>query len=240
MWWGLAAQGAGTTAEAIGNAQGTSAIEAAWKKALGRQDGADDAVDDRTMAFLNGLSPDVLAGTSRSNEIAQRLHGSSQAVGKAVKAKAAKGGRNKLPPGGAQKLADVLRSQQGMDQIEARGGGFAAGVQDINNLAREFQGDRRRITSDAQLWQSLLPAELRTAGTKGGDWRGMGQMLQMGGEGFNNWQMSQPQNPGAPNQLASTPGVGGVQAAGTPWQQPAQWQMGQSMQPTYRDLFRGP
>jgi hypothetical protein len=239
MWWGLAAQGAGTGMEAIGNAQGASAIEAAWRKALGRQDEADSAVDARTMSFLDSLSPDVLAGTGRTNEVAARLHGSSQAVGKAIKARAARGGRNKLPAGGEQKLADILRNQQGMDAIEARGGGFGAGVQDISNMSRAFQGDRSRITRDAALWQTLLPYELRTAGTAGGVMRGLGQGLQMGGQAATNWAMSQPHSEAPPNQLASTPGVAGVQPAQPQWQQPAQWQMGQSMQPTYMDLFGG-
>lgn len=226
-------------AEGIGNAQGASAIESAWRSALRRQDEADGAVDARTMSFLNALSPDLLAGTGQSNEIASRLHGSSTAVSKAIKAKAAKGGRNKLPPGGDQKLADILRNQQGMDAIESRGGGFGAGVQDINNMARSFQGDRSRISRDAALWQTLLPYQLRTAGTKGGDWRGIGQGLQMAGDGLNSWAMSQPYTEAPPNQLASTPGVGGVQAAAPSWQQPAQWRMGQSMQPTYLDLWGG-
>lgn len=239
MWWELAAQGAGTMAEGIGNAQGASAIESAWRSALRRQDQADGAVDARTMSFLNALSPDLLAGTGQSNEIASRLHGSSQAVGKAVKAKAAKGGRNKLPAGGEQKLADILRNQQGMDAIESRGGGFGAGMQDIDNMSRAFQGDRSRIARDAALWQTLLPYQLRTAGTEGGVMRGLGQGLQMAGDGLNSWAMSQPAGEQPPNQLASTPGVGGVQAAAPSWQQPAQWQMGNNMVPTYGELFGG-
>jgi hypothetical protein len=217
MWWGLALQGAGQGAEAYGNAQGTKAIERAWRNALERQDRFDSQANARTLSFLDSLSPDVIAGTQQTNEVANRLNASSTAVGKAIKAKAAKGGRNALPPGGAQKLADALREQQNVDGPVARRGGFAAGMQDVSNAARQFQGDRGRIVRDAELWNSLLPYELRVAGNKGGGWRGVGQGMQIAGTGLTNWQMSQAADPS--------------------WQQPAQWQMGQSMQPTYLDLW---
>jgi hypothetical protein len=192
MWWGLALQGAGQGAEAYGNAQGTKAIERAWRNALERQDRFDSQANARTLSFLDSLSPDVIAGTQQTNEVANRLNASSTAVGKAIKAKAAKGGRNALPPGGAQRLADALREQQAVDEIVARRGGFAAGMQDVSNAARDFQGDRGRIVRDAELWQTILPYVLRTAGTKGGTWRGIGQGMQIAGDAYTNWAMSQP------------------------------------------------
>jgi hypothetical protein len=238
MWAGIALQAGGNVAQGIGNAQAGRAVENAWRNFRDQQDGFDNQAHQRTLSFLDALSPDVLAGTARTNEVAQRLHGSSQAVGKAIQAKAAKGGRHALPPGGQQALADLLRTQQGMDAIEARGGGFAAGLQDIHNLARGFQGDRARIARDADLWAGLLPYALRTAGHEGGAWRGVGQGMQIAGAGLTNWAMSQPANGTAPtNELASTPGVAGVQPAAPSWQQPAQWQMGQSMVPNYLDLW---
>ena len=233
MWWGMALQGAGQGAEAIGNAQGSRAIERAWRNGLQRQDGFDNRANERTLSFLDGLSPDVFAGTQQTNEIANRLDASSSTVGKAIAAKTAKGGRNALPPGGAQRLADALREQQSMDAIVARRGGFAGGMESVGNASREFQGDRARIARDAALWQTLLPFELATAGHKGGTMRGIGQGMQMAGNALTNWNMSQPYNE-QPNQLASTPGVAGVTAAP---HQPTQWQLSQDMRPSYLDLW---
>lgn len=238
---GAALQVGGNIASGIGQGQGLTATHRVWQDALNRQNGFDNQADARTRSFLDGLSPELLTGAGHTQALAGRLDSSLSTAGAALKAHGARGGRHALPPGGEQRLADVLRAQGQMDGRDARMDGLTYGASDVGQLANDFGSDRGRIVRDAQLWAGLTPSQLAAAGTVGGVWRGVGQTANMFGQGLTNWAMSQPGTTTQPApQLASTPGVAGVTAAQPQWQQPGQWQMGNSMRPSNLDLWGHP
>ncbi len=237
-WAGLALQTGGNVAAGIGEGQALTAARRVWEDALGRQHGFDNSLDKRTTDFLASLSPELLTGGGHTQAIAERLDSSLNTAGKAVKARSARGGRKALPPGGDQRLADVLRSQGQTDGRDARLGGMNMGARDVGNLGDGYAGDRNRIIRDAHLWAGLVPSQLAAAAGAGGMMRGLGQTAQTFGGGLTNWAMSQPDGgPAGEPQLASTPGVAGVTAAQPQWQQPAQWQVGGAMRPSNNDLW---
>jgi len=231
-WAGLGLQTAGNVATGIGDGQALNAIQRVWNQARARQQGFDDQAHARTLSFLNSLTPDMLVGAGHTQQIADRLDSSGSTLADAVRAHMVQGGRHALPPGGEQRIADLLASQHLRDGQDARMDGMAYGARDVGQAADQFAGDRNRIVRDAQLWQGLVPYQLAAAGEHGGGWRGVGQSANTLGSGMMNWSMSQPASaPASGNELASTPGVAGVQPAQPQWQQPAQWRMGSSMNP---------
>lgn len=247
--WGMALAGVGTMAEGYGQGQALDAMHQVWQDAMNRQNGFDDQLDARTREYLNQLTMEKLLGTEQINRTAGSMKTSRDTLAGAVKMNNAQGGRRAPLVGETSSLADVIRAQQGRDAIGARIGGFETGARDISQMGNQFAGDRNRVIRDAQLWQQLVPYQLRAAQQEGGAWRGVGQGMQGIGNGMAMWDMSGPGGGEAvPEQayestnplLAHQPGYGdpgtGVQASRPT---PTQQHLNYSMQPTYTDLFGG-
>lgn len=203
---GMGASGAGMGLDAYGQNRGLSAMRDAWSNAENKQRGYDAAINQRTQDMLAQINPQSVTGADQAAELGNRLEKGTDNVRKSVE-KAGK--RRSGNAEGKAALAQATSGQRGslinQAQLAAILHGLRSGGQRYDMLGRQHGIDTGIIRGDARTAQSLAPLHERAAGMTGQEWRQLGQLFKMGGQGMTNLGMSQPASAAPTSSLNGMP-----------------------------------
>lgn len=222
--YGAAGVGLGTGLNAIGQAQGLSAMRDAWHHQDAAQAGYDAQLRAKTAEFINSLNLGQALGTEQGQAQTAKMDANSQNTVAAVQKQAGrkKGG----PSGGAETQA---RTQQALHATLANAlqgnklagilAGLQQGGQQMDFLGRSFGQDSANIRGDAHKWAGLAPMQEQAAGMSGQWARQVGGLFSTLGNGAMMYGMSQPgagagAGTGTPGLGADAPLTGGLYSPG--------------------------
>lgn len=201
----LAPIGAGMTVAgmglgAIGQAQGTRAMQKAWGHAMDLQRGYDDQLKSKTNELISGINPNAFLGTERTQELMPVLQNNSISLADAIRnhgtrrTAGSQGGAefsSRVNANSANTLADALRS----GKLAAILAGFDKGGRDMNLRGSQFALDTGNIRRDASAMAQLAQLWEQAAALEGSGLRQAGGLLSSFGPGLMMYGMSQA--PGA-------------------------------------------
>jgi hypothetical protein len=192
---GAAGAVGGSVLNGIGQAMALSAMSKAARNARARQAEYDRQNYEDMTGFVGGITPESLVPVAGQNEQVQRSDRDQSAIMRAALGQAARrsGGRDPEMLAVFQgNMPGIAAQNHNRASLDALMNAWNQGAEDLSRGSRELAFRKARRQGEAELWQSLLPYELREAANKGSEFRTLGSLLSMLGQGGMNYGMSQP------------------------------------------------